>query len=1444
MPFDSVDPSQRLPDLEEGILQYWKEEDIFKRSIRMRAAGSSDAWDGKNEGEGKAYSFYDGPPFATGVPHYGHLLAGTIKDVIPRYQTMRGHEVQRRFGWDCHGLPIENIIEKENDIKDKQQIEDMGIGAFNDLCRSTVQRYTGEWRTVVERMGRFVDMDWDYRTMDPDYMESIWWVFSELHKKDLIYEGHKPMHICPRCVTPLSNFEVTQGYADITDQSAIAKFELIDEPGTFVLAWTTTPWTLPGNLLLAIHKKVTYVKVGVDNEKYIVAEDLCEKVFEGKDISSTQKVSTKELLGKKYTPLFPYFEEEYKGKAFTIVEADFVTTEDGTGVVHIAPGFGDDDFALGQRENLELLQHVRMDGTFIDAVTDFAGQHVKPQDDPSKTDQKIIAWLKENNKLFSSQKYKHSYAHCWRCDSPLLNYATSSWFVAVDRIKDEMLNANSRTEWVPSHVRDGRFGKWLENARDWAISRNRYWGAPLPIWRTNNGDDMTVVGSRDDLMKEKMIRFTKVTAIRHAESEGNLIPIYQGELPGTDLTKLGKTQAKKAGEYLQTQNVDVIYCSPLARTRQTAEYIAAETGAEVIIDDRLREVSFGEWEGKTVDFSDLTFLKERRAHKIDSGKAESIYHFDGMESWESVQNRIEDFMEEILPRHRGEHIVVVSHADPVVNIEHFFTKTDAIKLSHRPYPEKATPKAYFWDHDKQQQLDLHNDTIDDIVWPGSKNDSSVDLTLVRHGETDWNKEGRQQGHTDNPLNETGRSQALETANALKGRTFDVIISSDLSRSIETAEIIAKELGLTLDAKWPELRERSNGDWDGQKMEDVADEFVGVGGYRGSSFHHLTAPHGESLTDFLKRTEDACRKIQEMYPGKKVLLVSHGGTTRAILSCLENRPYKDLALQVVKNAEAIDIQLHPFVKRIPEVLDCWFESGSMPYAQEHYPFEMKHHGSKQPPAFPADFIAEGMDQTRGWFYTLTVLGSALFGTSPFKHCIVNGTVLAEDGKKMSKRLKNYPDPLDVVKKHGADAVRFTLMSSPAVRGEDLRFSEQLVEETVRNVLLPLWNTYSFFVTYANGCGFTPTDNRRHSTHSLDVWIRTEVQDLVNRMTMEIDNYNLSGTCSELYETIDALTNWYIRLSRRRFAGKGAIDNVDASGDQEEQDRNDALSTLYDVLLTISQALAPFCPFITDAIYLNLVEEEHHSIHMTDWPEVRELSKDEKMLLEKTRVMRNVVSLGNAVRSEATIKARQPLQRATIAVPPALQSSVNLTEHDLAILRQELNVKEVSFADNPEDLAESFVQVDARKVGPRLGGRVQEIIAAGKDGTFEIQPSGEILIMDIVLSPDEATLVYRGKEGQNVAADKGVVVSLDTEMTDELLLEGEARDIIRNIQRIRKESGFEFTDTITLSITGADDIMKTFASLIAQETKSTLGTNKGDDHTIVVGEKEVVIRFEKQ
>ena len=1456
--FDPVDPKQSLPDLEEGILQYWKEEDTFKRSIRQRQKGSADPWDKaesqsfmppwrSKQQKSTPYSFYDGPPFATGLPHYGHLLAGTVKDVIPRYQTMRGKEVQRRFGWDCHGLPIENLIEKEHDISDKQQIEEMGIAAFNDLCRGSVQRYTTEWRQAVERMGRWVDMDWDYKTMDPEFMESIWWVFATLHEKGLIYEGRKSMHVCPRCVTPLSNFEVTLGYQDTTDWSTMTTYPLIDTDLTLI-AWTTTTWTLPGNLFLAIGPDIEYVRVRLEQAQteYVVAATLADTVFKERDYEVIGTIAPEELAGKHYEPLFPYFTELYKKQdAFRVVLGDFVTTDEGTGVVHIAPGFGTDDYEVGKREGVDVLSHVSMDGTMLDAVTDFAGCAVKPIDDPSKTDKAIATKLKEMGRLFSEGPIKHSYPHCWRCDSPLINYATASWFVGVESIKEKLLLSNQKTHWVPEHVRDGRFGKWLENARDWAISRNRYWGSPLPIWRTDDGNDLTVIGSRDALMAEQTIRFTKISVTRHAESEGNLIPLYQGELPGTNLTKQGTKQARTLGDYFKTQNLSVIYCSPLARTIQTAEIIANKTGAQVVIDDRLREVSFGEWEGKTVDFSDLTFLKARRQHKIEKNKPESIYHFDGMESWESVQERIDAFLEETLKKHRSDHILIVTHADPAINIKRFFTQDDPVKLSHQPYPEKAVPVTYFWDHNTEQQLDLHAETVDTITWPGSAHDTSVELTLVRHGETDWNKEGRAQGHTDTHLNEHGTHQAKTLAEHLKGNHYDCIITSDLARAVETAEILSQELMVPIEGRWEELRERCVGDWQGQTKADILKEHPcrAEAGLH-TNFHYLTPPKGESLSTLFTRVSKALDRLREEYAGKKVLIVSHGGTTKSILALMHNLTYAEALAKQPDNTATTTVSLHPAVKRIPDVLDCWFESGSMPYAQEHYPFEFRHWKNDVPPGFPANFIAENLDQTRGWFYTLMVLSTTLFEKPAFQHCICGGIILAEDGKKMSKRLQNYPDPLEVMQTYGADALRFSLMSSPVVRAETLRFSEKGVAESMQKVILPLWNTYSFFVTYANAANFDPVESRRHSVHPLDTWIRAEVQDLVNRMTSELDEYDLSATCSELHETIDALTNWYVRLSRRRFAGKGIMDAYpDTSGDAEQQDQHDALMTLYDVLLTVSQLLAPFCPFVTEAIYLNLVAEDHGSIHLTDWPLQRVLSPEEEMLMTKHRTLRLIVSLGNSIRGTATIKIRQPLLKATIAIPPRLAERLDLTAADIDLLRQELNVKEVLFADNPEELADTIVNVDARKVGPRLGGRVQDIIRAGKEGEFTIQDDGRIMILDEVLSPEEAEVVYRGKEGGNVAADKGVVVSLDTTVTEDLEREGEARDLIRAIQRIRKESGLSFTDHITVQIKGADDVIEAHGDLIAQETRASFSDNGGQEHTVDIGERTVTLQFEK-
>jgi isoleucyl-tRNA synthetase len=1418
--FDPVDPQQSLPDLEAGILKYWREEDVFKRSMSRRSGN-------------EVFSFYDGPPFATGLPHYGHILAGTIKDVIPRYQTMRGKHVKRRFGWDCHGLPVENEIEKEKGLKSKKDIEALGVANFNALCRSAVQRYAGEWRTTVERLGRFVDMDWDYRTMDPDYMESIWWVFKQLHTQGLIYEGHKPMHVCPRCQTPLSNFEVTQGYKDIQDYSVTAMFELGDEPKTYMLAWTTTGWTLPGNLFLAVHPEVIYVKVTCDKKTYIVAKDLAEAVFKGKECDIKEEIAGKKLVGRKYVPLFPYYADKYKDTAFRIVEGDFVTTTDGTGIVHIATGYGEDDFFVGQREKVGVLQHVDIDGTFKKEVTDFAGKHAKPKDDHQSGDKAVAKWLKDHGKLFKAESFMHSYPHCWRCDSPLLNYATSSWFVAVEKIKDKMLAANSKTHWVPDHLRDGRFGKWLEGARDWAISRNRFWGTPLPIWKNATTGELEVMGSRDELMAKAPGRFTKVVMARHAESQGNVDKIYQGKVPGTDLTERGQKQAKDLGKRVlaasETHTIKAVYCSPLNRTRQTAEAIAAATGAPLIVDDRLKEVDFGEYEGKHIDFDDLTFIRERRAHKLESKQVESIYHFHGMETWSSIELRLGQFFDEILPKHKGEAIAVVTHADLVMNAVHHFTGEDPHKIVHQPYPETGTSRTFYWDHERQAQMDLHKETVDGILWNAAENKDipAVELTIVRHGETDMNKEGIVQGsNIDMALNKTGKAQAKKTGETLKEKTFDVFLSSDLKRAHETATIIGKEIGMKVEKTSPLLRERDLGGWTGQTIGEVLQKTGMPSSFKGTALLKQTPEGGESFDQFIGRARQVHDWLIREYAGKKVLIASHSGFIKALRMVSENLSYDDAVNFEPHNGKAYELTLKPQMRCIGDVLDCWFESGSMPYAQEHFPFSTE---GNVPPGFPADFIAEGLDQTRGWFYTLMVLSSALFDCPAFKHCVVNGIVLAEDGKKMSKRLKNYPEPTEVVKKHGADAVRFALMASPAVRGEDLRFSEKLVSETVRSVLLPLWNAYRLFVTYANAADWKPSVDfslkNAQSKHLLDRWIVAKTQELVNAVTKELEGYDLSATCAEIAASIDDLTNWYVRLSRRRLAGK-------------DEGTNDAFDTLYRVLIAQCQLLAPFCPFITEDIYLNLVGEDHDSVHFTDWPQTKELTAEEKKTLILMENTRTVVTLGLSLRSDAKIRVRQPLQSVTYALPPSDTEGV-LKE----LIEEELNVKQVIVIPDATTLAQRSVLVDARKVGKRLGGKVQEVIKAGKAGQFE-EKDGAIIILGESFTPDEAKVMYSSKEGSTVAAAHGIVVALSTELSPALTIEGQARELIHAVQQLRKDAGLEFTDTIKLSLTGADTIMATHGELVLEETRAVLEENKGEPQKVDVGDLNVTVRFQKK
>ncbi len=1436
--FDSVDPKQSFPDLELGILKYWREEDTFKRSMHRRE-------------KGEVFSFYDGPPFATGLPHYGHILAGTIKDVIPRYQTMRGKYVKRRFGWDCHGLPVENEIEKEKGLTSKKDIECMGIGCFNNLCRTAVQRYTKEWRSTVERLGRFVDMDWDYRTMDADYMESIWWVFKQLHAQKLIYEGRKAMHICPRCVTPLSNFEVTQGYKDVDDLAVTWKFELEETKDfketketkesnekmrTFVLAWTTTPWSTLSTMGLSIKPDATYVKIRTGKECIVVAKDRVADIMKGmKEFEIVEEFPGSKLVGATYTHIAPWYADVPDIKANTnvyhIFAGDYVETSEGTGIVTINGSYGEVDMEAAKKNGLPILMDVDMDGRFNKFAGKYAGMEVK------EAQKKIVEDMKKAGLVWRKESYRHSYPHCWRCDTPLLNYATSSWFVAVEKIKETMLKSNAKTEWVPSHLRDGRFGKWLEGARDWAISRNRFWGTPLPIWRNTVTGEIEVIGSRDELMAKAPTRFTKIFISRHAESQGNVDKIYQCKEPSTPLTDTGEKQAAALGSRVKEQTTELqiktIYCSPLRRTRETAEAIAKATGATVIIDERLREVDFGEYEGKHVDFDDLTFVRERRAHKLDKGQVESIYHFQGMETWADVGRRVESFLKEILPKHRGEAISIVTHADPIMNIVHFFTGQDPNKIVHQPYPGLASLRTFYWDHERSAQMDLHKETVDGIVWKNSEqltvNSSQLtEVTLVRHGETELNKQRLLQGsEIDMPLNATGKKQAKETGIALKGQPFDAILSSDLKRAVDTAKFIAKETGIPYSGANVLLRERNVGKWSNQPVDEIR-KILNDPSSRGICFTRATPPDGEPFEQFVNRARLLHDFLLKEYAGKRVVIVGHNGILQAFKMVASGLSYNDMPMTRLQNAKPEQLTIRPQLRRIDEVLDCWFESGSMPYAQDHFPFEIK---SDSPVGFPADFIAEGLDQTRGWFYTLTVLSSALFKCPAFKNCVVNGIVLAEDGKKMSKRLKNYPEPTEVVKKHGADAVRFALMASPAVRGEDLRFSEKLVEETVRSVLLPLWNTYRLFVTYANAANWKPSLDfslkNAKSTNQLDRWIILKTQELVNNMTTELDGYDLSATCAHLASSIDDLTNWYVRLSRRRFAAKQA-DNSQA----------DALDTLYRVLIANCQLLAPFCPFIAEAIYLNLVEEDHGSIHFTDWPVSVDINEDDQKLFQLMDSTRQIVSLGLSLRSDAKIRVRQSLQSVTFALPPADTVGV-VTD----LIKEELNVKQVIRTTDASALASSIVQVDARKVGPRLGKKVQEVIKAGKEGKFE-EKDGAIIILGETLKPEEAKIIHQSKEGQTVAANRGIVVTLDTTMTDTLKSEATARELIHAIQVLRKDAGLEFTDTIKLTIQGAAAVLEKHGAMIAEETRAELTDNAGKKETVTIDGEEMVIRFEKK
>ena len=986
MAFKNISNQVNFPALECEVLEFWKESGIFEKSLKQRKGGPE-------------YVFYDGPPFATGLPHYGHLLAGTIKDVVPRYQTMRGNYVERSFGWDCHGLPVENEMEKVLKLQSKRDIEAYGVDKFNEACRSIVLRYTSEWETVVTRMGRWVDFRRGYCTMDRNFMESVWWVFKALWDKGLVYEGYKILPYCPRCATPLSNFETNQGYKEVVDPAITIRFKLRDEENSYILAWTTTPWTLPSNLALAVGPEVDYVKVKDGAEFFYLAENRLGAYYrETPEIVWRGKGA--DLAGRRYEPLFNYFAELDAQGAFQVLCGDFVSISDGTGIVHCAPGFGEDDNALCKAAGLPEVCPIDAECRFTDEIPDYAGRAVK------ETDKEIIQRLKDEGKLVRRDQIRHSYPHCWRDDGPLIYRTISTWFVRAEQLRDRMVKNNQSINWVPAHLRDGRFGKWLENARDWAISRNRFWGTPLPIWRNPEG--------------------------------------------------------------------------------------------EVIVPGSVAE------------------LEKLAGRKIE---------------------------------------------------------------------------------------DLHKHFIDKLEIP--------------------------------------------------------------------------------------------------------------------------SPTGKSP-----------------------------------------------------------------LKRVEEVFDCWFESGSMPYARMHYPFENKKQFEEH---FPADFIAEGLDQTRGWFYTLVVLASALFDRPPFKNVLVNGLILAENGQKMSKRLKNYPDPMVVVNTYGADALRLFMLGSQVVRAEDLKFSEAGVKEILRGVMIPMWNALSFFTTYANVDGYEPPAGEvqppAKASNVLDRWILSSASQMVEEIRGELDAYNLQKAANRFSRFIDDLTNWYIRRSRRRFWKSS-----------DDADKREAYRTLHYVLLTFAKTAAPFIPFTTEAIYRTLrTKEMPESVHLCDYPEPNDC-RDE-YLEKQMELTMTAVSSGRFLRTANNLKVRQPLAKAVLASPDA--ASRKMLEETAWIVAEELNVKSVEFSDDEEALVRRSAKANFKVLGSRLGKNMKEAAAkiqaltgreigdvlAGKpyklvlaDGT-----EAEITAEDLVVQREE-------KPGLVAASENGITIALATELTPELEGEGFARELVSKIQNLRKEKGFDVTDRI--------------------------------------------------
>ena len=1014
-----------FPEAEHEVLNFWKENEVFKKSLEKTK-------------EGEPYIFYDGPPFATGLPHHGHLVASTLKDIVPRYFTMKGRYVERRFGWDCHGLPIEHEIDKKLGMSAQDAVEKLGVKGYNAECRGIVQRFTSEWEKTVTRIGRWVDFENDYKTMDTPFMESVWWAFKQLWDKDLVYQGTKVVPFSTALGTVLSNFEAGENYKDVQDPAISILFKCADEDAYFA-AWTTTPWTLPSNLCLCVGADIDYVKAK-DEEKGItmyLAEARLEEYQKKNTLTVLEKVKGSDLKGRKYEPLFPFFNELADEGCFQILNDGYVTTESGTGIVHIAPGFGEDDNRVMKEASIRAcVCPVDDAGKFTAEITDYAGVYVKDADKP------IIAALKERGQLYDRANYAHSYPFCPRSDTPLIYKTIPSWYINVESIKDKLVASNNQIYWVPDHIKGGRFGKWLEGARDWAISRNRVWGTPLPIWINDVTDNRICIGSIEELK----------------------------ELSGVELD------------------------------------------------------------------------------------------------------------------------------------------------------------------------DLHRENADEV-------------------------------------------------------TFTV---------------------------------------DGEE-----------------------------------------------------------GTYR----------------------------------RITEVFDCWFESGSMPYAQLHYPFENKEVFDK---GFPAEFIAEGLDQTRGWFYTLTILSSAIFDKPAFKNVIVNGLVLAENGEKMSKRLKNYTAPDSIMEDYSADALRLYLITSGLVKGEEMKFADAGVKDMVRTALLPWYNSFKFFKTYAELDGWNPAEHFKTGDNITDNWLISNLQTLKKNISREMEAYHLYNVVPALFTFIEDLTNTYIRLNRSRFWAEGLDD-----------DKCAAYSTLYTALKELSMSMAPFAPFFSEHIYrelraLNPNSSDEISVHLCDYP-VADESKINTMLEAAVDRMNQIILLGRQKRNQVKIKVKTPLSRLTIIhKDKALLEEIAKLEN---YIKSELNVESVEYDEDEGKYISLYAKPNFKILGKRLGkemGRFGGLIKKlSNDQLVAFDASGTLELEGETFNTEEIEVLRETREGHDSLSNSLITIDLNCKLDQRLVNKGLAREVVNRIQSTRKDSGFQISDRIKVAFSADEDLANAILEnkeYIMQETLSVDLSNESVSETV--------------